>query len=169
MKNTKLLLTVLLIGIAISISYTTETQGITSLTPPENTVSKEIPQQETKIVPFAKVMEPAFAEDYVNTDITTEVQFVATGKGSNYSKTINKYEKMKYITFRALPPGQLGEKNPLSDEIEAQLIGIPKDKSDSVFSARAGDILIIKDRPVIEKLGDFTFVIFIASSAMKNK
>lgn len=169
MKNTKLLLAVLLIGIAISISYTTETQGITSLTPPETTVSKEVPRQETKIVPFAKVMEPAFAEDYVDTDITTEVQFVATGKGSGYSKTINKYEKMKYITFRARPPGQLGEKNPLSDEIEAQLIGIPKDKTDSVFSAKAGDILVIKGRPVIEKLGEYTFVIFIASSAIKNK
>ena len=81
MKNTKLLLAVLLIGIAISISYTTETQGVTSLTPPETTVSKEIPQREAKIVPFAKIMEPAFAEDYVDTDITTEVQFIATGKG----------------------------------------------------------------------------------------
>lgn len=85
MKNTKLLPAVLLIGIAVSISYTTVTQGVMSLTPPETTVSKEIPQQEAKIVPFAKVMELAFAEDYINIDITTEVQFVATGKGAWYS------------------------------------------------------------------------------------
>ena len=171
MKNTKLLPAVLLIGIAVSISYTTVTQGVMSLTPPETTVSKEIPQQEAKIVPFAKVMEPAFAEDYVDTDITTEVQFVATGKGCNSSKTINKYEKMKYITFRALPPGQLGEKNPLSGEIEAQLILIPKDKTDSIFSAKAGDILVVKGRPVVEKYGyslEYTSVVFVATCAYKT-
>ena len=41
MKNTKLLPSVLLMGIAISISYTTETQGVMSLNPPETTTSKE--------------------------------------------------------------------------------------------------------------------------------
>jgi hypothetical protein len=169
MKNTKLLLAVLLVGIATSTSYTTKTHGITSLTPPEVTVSKEIPQRETKIVPFAKVMEPAFAEDYVDTDITTEVQFVATGKGAWYSDIINKYEKKKYITFRALPPGHVGEKNQLSGEVMSNFILIPKDKTDSVFSAKTGDVLVIKGRLVLEKSGDSTSVIFIASSAIKNK
>ncbi len=168
MKNTKLLPSILLIGIAVSVSYTTETQGVVSMTPPETTVSKEIPQQEAKIVPFAKVMEPAFAEDYLNTDITTEVQFIATGKGGAYSGTINKYEKMKYITFRALPPGQLGEKNPLSGEVMAQFILIPKDKSDSIFSAKTGDMLTVFGRPTIEKTGDSKDVIFIAINAYKT-
>lgn len=168
MKNTKLLPAVLLIGITVSISYTTVTQGVMSLTPPETTVSKEIPQQEAKIVPFAKIMEPAFAEDYVDTDITTEVQFIATGKGAWVSGTINKYEKKKYIVFRALPPGYTGEKNPLSGEIMANFILIPKDKSDFVFSARTGDILVIRGRPLIEKSFGDTWIYFIASSATKK-
>jgi len=168
MKNTKLLPAVLLIGIAVSISYTTETQGVMSLTPPETTVSKEIPQQEAKIVLFAKVMEPAFAEDYINIDITTEVQFVATGKGSMCSHIINNYVEKKYIVFRAIPPGQSGEKNPLSGEVMAQYIMIPKDKSDSIFSAKTGDILTVFGRPTIEKTGDSKDVIFIATSAYKT-
>ena len=168
MKNTKLLPAVLLIGIAVSISYTTETQGVMSLTPPETTVSKEIPQQEAKIVLFAKVMEPAFAEDYINIDITTEVQFVATGKGSMCSHIINNYVEKKYIVFRAIPPGQSGEKNPLSGEVMAQYIMIPKDKSDSIFSAKTGDILTVFGRPTIEKMGDSKDVIFIATSAYKT-
>ena len=168
MKNTKLLPSVLLMGIAISISYTTETQGVMSLNPPETTASKEILQQETKTAPFAKVMEPAFAEDYLNSNIMTDVQFVATGKGAWHSDTINSYEKKKYITFRALPPGQFAEKNPLSGEVVAQYIMIPKDKGDSIFSAKTGDILTVIGRPMIEKAGDSKGVIFIAASAYKT-
>ena len=63
-----------MIGIAISISYTTETQGVTSLTHSRNnSIQRNSLSEKLKIVPFAKIMEPAFAEDYVDTDITTEV------------------------------------------------------------------------------------------------
>lgn len=83
-------------------------------------------------------------------------------------RTINKYEKKKYITFRALPPGQLGEKNPHSGEVRANFIMIPKDKSDSIFSAKTGDILIVLGKPIIEGTRDFKNVIFIATSAYKT-
>src|ERR1035438_4927344 len=56
-------------------------------------------------VPFAKVMNEAFAADYVGCDITSKVEFVAAGGTPNYLWTSIKGLDGK-APFRVVVPGQ---------------------------------------------------------------
>lgn len=88
-------------------------------------------------VPFAKLVTPGFAQDYDGCNISTVAQFVAPGTGA-WSLTVPIEGK---VVFRVLPPGVAGEKNPLSGEINADLVVIPKEAGDLVYSLKAGDLI----------------------------
>lgn len=126
------------------------------------TVERKQPCPETgTVVLFSKVMNPAFAPHYVGFDISTEVQFVATGQGAWASTTL---KQEGYVVFRALPPGQEGEKNPFSGETQAHFIMIPTQASESVFAAKVGDILVVRGGTIVNEMVGFTEVVFRAQS-----
>ena len=116
-------------------------------------------------VQFAKVMNEGFARNYIGCYISTEVQFVATGKGAWVSGAL---DKKGYVVFRALPPGQKGSKNPLSGDIQANFVMIPQEKSDVLFSLNVGDILELTGGTSVKKWSGFTEVVFWATSAQKK-
>jgi hypothetical protein len=89
------------------------------------------------IVPFSKVMASQFSRDYVGCNINSTAQFVATGAGI---VAVSAPTEGKTV-FRVLPPGEKGEKNPLSGEISANLVTLPKEASEILFSLKPGELV----------------------------
>lgn len=118
-------------------------------------------------VQFSKVMSESFAPNYIGCDITTEAQFVATGKGAWYTPSL---DKKGYVVIRCLPPGQQGQKNPLSGEIQSNFVMVPEKYSDAIFSANVGDILELRGGTTVKKQfpAGITEVVFFATSAKKK-
>ncbi len=96
-------------------------------------------------VPFAKVMNEAFAADYVGCDIASKVEFVAAGGTPNYLWGSIKGLEGK-APFRVVVPGQQPGGGPF--DIPPHVF-LPKDKSDVIFSFKKGDLLIIRGAPVV--------------------
>jgi hypothetical protein len=96
-------------------------------------------------VPFAKVMNEAFAADYVGCDITSKVEFVAAGGTPNYLWRSLKGLEGK-APFRVVVPGQQPGGGPF--DIPPHVF-LPKDKSDVIFSFKKGDLLIIRGAPLV--------------------
>jgi hypothetical protein len=96
-------------------------------------------------VPFAKVMNEAFAADYVGCDITAKVEFVAAGGTPNYLWGSLKGLEGK-TPFRVVVPGQQPGGGPF--DIPPHVF-LPKDKSDVVFSFKKGDVLIVRGAPLV--------------------
>jgi hypothetical protein len=101
-------------------------------------------------VPFAKVINPAFASDYVGCDITVRVQF--------FSSTANPFHwdlvkgTSGKVPFQVVVPGQL----PTSPQVEPHVF-LPKDKADVIFSMKVGDLILIRGAlgpdPVVNMMG----------------
>ena len=92
-------------------------------------------------VPFAKVMNEAFAADYVRCDITTKAEFVAAGGTPNYLWLSLKGKIEDKVPFRVAVPGQ----QPSGGQFDIPPhVFIAKDKSAAVFNFKKGDLLIIR-------------------------
>lgn len=96
-------------------------------------------------VPFAKVMNEAFAGDYVGCDITAKVEFVAAGGTPNYQWGSLKGLEGK-APFRVVVPGQQPGGGPF--DIPPHVF-LSKDKSDAIFSFKKGDLLIVRGAPLV--------------------
>jgi len=123
-------------------------------------------------VPFAKLVTPGFAEDYVGCNITTIAQFVAPGAGA----WILPVSTTGKAVFRVLPQGVAGEKNPLSGEIQANFVVIPKEAGDLIYSLKAGDLIKLTGGTYVEGAGvlgkisglsGYTSIVFIANTMEK--
>jgi len=106
--------------------------------------AKKCPPPGTE-VPFAKVMNEAFADDYVGCDITAKVEFVAAGGSPN-----NVFLGMKGLEgktpFRVVVPGE----QPGGGAFDVPPhVFLPKEKSDVIFSFKKGDLLIIRGAPIV--------------------
>ena len=96
-------------------------------------------------VPFAKVINDAFARDYVGCDVTAKVQFVAAGGTPNYYWGRVKGTDGK-APFRVVAPGDQPGAGPF--DIPPHVF-LPKARADVIFSFKKGDILIIRGAPSV--------------------
>lgn len=113
--------------------------------------STNCPKPGTK-VSFSKLTTPSVAEDYVGCDVKTVAQFVATGAGAYMLPSATEGK----IVFRVLPVGVKGEKNPLSGEIQANFVAIPKEDGSLVFELNPGDKVLLSGGTYVQKLNAFT-------------
>jgi hypothetical protein len=112
-------------------------------------------------VPFAKVMNEAFAADYVGCDITSKVEFVAAGGTPSYSWGLK--GTTGKAPFRIVVPGQqVGGGGPFDLPPHAF---IAKDKAEVIFSFRRGDLLILRGAPSVSAHE----IAFIATDVRKVK
>ncbi|MFM7603415.1 MAG: hypothetical protein ACKO7R_19800 [Pseudanabaena sp.] len=86
---------------------------------------------------FAQIT--AQAEVFNGCDVTTEVSFIATGKGNNM---FGAYNFDGETVFRVMPLGQEAVATPFG--IEAYGISIANDKADPVFTLKTGDVLRLR-------------------------
>ena len=90
---------------------------------------------------FAKVINDAFASDYVGCDITVKVQFL-TPQASPYHWDYVQGTSGK-IPFQVVAPGQQPESGPLGPSPQPHVF-VSKDKADVVFSLKRGDLIILR-------------------------
>lgn len=103
-------------------------------------------------VPFSKLINNAFAEDYVGCNITTSAQFVASGSSNMWMPPLS-IEGM--VVFRALPPGAIGATGPLGVS-EAYHIVIPKEKGEITFELKPGDLVSLTGGTYVKAYGSTT-------------
>jgi len=128
-----------------------------------NAVSNACPPAGTEI-PFGKVMNEAFASDYVGCDITSKVEFVATGGTPNYIwDSIGGLEGK--APFRVVVPGQQPGSGPF--DIPPHVF-IAKDQSDVIFSFKKGDLLIIRGATLVAAK-PYNEIVFLATEVRAAK
>ena len=80
------------------------------------------------------------------------------------------------VVFRVLPSGTIGEKNPLSGEIQSNFVVIPKESGDLVFGLKSGDLIKLTGGTYVEVtskygehmgLGGFSSIVFMANTMEK--
>lgn len=115
-------------------------------------------------VPFAKVMNAAFAKDYKGCQITSEGEFYATGPGM----MVLPFDTGDDVVFRAVPPGVEPSGNALSGEGQAFYASVPKDASDLLFEVTKGTPILLTGgtEVFVQTAGDvhvMTWVLFKAA------
>jgi hypothetical protein len=100
--------------------------GETSYTTP---TSSTCPVSGTE-VPFSKVMNPAFAKDFVGCGVVVKAQFVAAGAGD----TILPIDTAGKVILRVVPPGAAREN-------ETNYVALPKEAAALVSELKPGDLV----------------------------
>ena len=71
------------------------------------------------------------------------------------------------VVFRVLPPNVQGEKNPLSGEIGAVFVWIPKQAGELIVSLKTGDLVRLTGKNHIDIISGFTSIAFMADTMHK--
>jgi hypothetical protein len=114
-------------------------------------------------------MQPAFAADYVDGDIITVAEFMASGPGVfGTMLSYTGYSQNDVVVFRCQPPGAVGEKHPLAGEVKGEFVVIPKDKSDIVFTLKAGELIRLRGGTAIRTLSPGMTEIFFEATSIEQ-
>jgi hypothetical protein len=116
-------------------------------------------------VPFAKLMSPAFATDYSEITVATQVRFVAsdTNPGFPWGPKIEQ-ETAGLAGFLAVPPGQ---NLPTGLSQNAPHVFVPKAAADILFDLKPGDTLYLTGHTCVGD-ADTPFVVFIADTVSRD-
>jgi hypothetical protein len=114
----------------------------------QGTAGNTCPPPGTEIL-FAKVMNEAFAANYVGCDITSKVEFGAAGGFPSFRWGSLEEQLEAKTPFRvAVPNRQPGHSGGNPFEIPPHVF-LAKDKSEEIFSFKEGDLLIIRGAPLV--------------------
>jgi hypothetical protein len=113
-------------------------------------------------VTFAKVMNPAFAEEYQSQTLQTTAKFLAAGPTEGWLWGAIPEEVMRdKVAFRVVEQGASA----------VQVFGnlpphvfIAKEKSDLVFELKPGETVVLTGRPIVGKKLGMTQIVFLADT-----
>ncbi len=148
--------------------------GVAANSAPKASVPKTAQNSATaSFVPFIKVMNEAFAKDYVGKPIKTEVRFVAAGQTQNWVFGAIPANEMKgKMAFRVFDEATNSSEATPGSVIPH--IFTDKKNADFLFGLKKGESLILTGSPVVgsQSLGNggsYTQIIFVADSIEKKK
>ena len=130
-------------------------------------------QANAEFVPFIKIMNEAFAKDYVGKSVKTKVRFVASGQTQNWVFGAIPANVMKdKMTFRVFDEAT-NSSEATSGSVLPHIF-TSKENADFIFGLKKGDSLIITGSPVVGSQsigngGNYTQIIFVATSIEKAK
>ena len=114
--------------------------------------------------PFAKVMNPAFAQDYQATTIATTAEFLtATPQDRRWGSIIPKLTT-GMVPFCVLAPG---EAEPTGPGKYPTYVFISKAASDLVFELRRGDLVLLTGHTIVDKMPTYHLIAFVADTIAK--
>ena len=116
-------------------------------------------------VAYAKVVNPAYARDYIGADIITEVEFYSAGKARNEATKIPK----GHVVFQVIPIGGSPKDAPFGGGQLGDYVFIPKDKSDIIFDLKRGDKIRLRGGTRVQKyiINGIEIIEFVATSIQK--
>lgn len=101
------------------------------------------------IVPFAKISNEAFAENYIGADVIVDCVFLSSQSTASYS---NKRPPKNHFAFQVVGEGVNPTKNELTGAIEGIVVYAPLQYSDLVFGLKKGDKLTLRGGTLVTKL-----------------
>jgi len=143
----------LFIAISLTSCITTKTIKATSSVPAGTEVS------------YAKVVNPAYARDYIGADIITEVEFYSAGKARNEATKIPK----GHVVFQVIPIGGSPKNAKFGGGQLGDYVFIPKEQSDIIFDLKRGDKIQLRGGTRVQKyyLNGIEIIEFVATSIKK--
>lgn len=116
-------------------------------------------------VNYSKVVNPAYATDYIGADIITEVEFYNAGKARNQATKIPK----DHVVFQVLPIGGTPKDAPFGGGQLGDYVFLPKDQSDIIFNLERGDKIQLRGGTRVQKyhLNGIKIIEFVATSIEK--
>lgn len=116
-------------------------------------------------VQYAKVVNPAYAQDYIGADIITDVEFYSAGKANNMATKIPK----NHIVFQVLPIGGTAKNAPFGGGQLGDYVFLPKSQSDLIFDLKRGDKIQLRGGTRVQKyyINGIEVIEFIATSVTK--
>jgi hypothetical protein len=115
-------------------------------------------------VPFAKVMNSAFAQDYQNSTVSTTAEFLtATPQERNWGSIIPKLTA-GMVPFCVLAPGQA---EPIGPGRYPSYVFLPKSASDLVFELQRGDLVLLTGHTVVDRMPTYHLIAFVADTVSK--
>lgn len=160
MKNTELLLmlTLALTIMSCSVTKTVKAKGITV---PSGTE-----------VPFGKVSNESFAENYIGADVIINCRFLSSSTTASYT---TKKPPKNHFAFQVVGEDTEPSKNELTGAIEGMVVFAPLSFSDMIFSLKKGDKLTLRGGTLVTKLTmgaisgvNTRYVHFVATSVTKE-
>jgi hypothetical protein len=115
-------------------------------------------------VPFAKLMNSGFRKEYNRCVVMTKVSFLTTAQKMGCGCCGG---KKGFTNFQAVPPGQAGEKNPLTGAMSGEVVYIANSKSDLVFELKPGDMIEMKGAVILGDYSGYPCASFTALSLKK--
>ena len=120
-------------------------------------------QDSGREVPFAKVMNPVFAQEYQNTTVTTTAEFLtAIPQDRPWGSIISKLTA-GMVPFCVLAPGQA---EPGAGKYPPYVF-IPKSASDPVFELRHGDRVRLTGHTLVDRMPTYLLIAFVADTVTK--
>lgn len=118
-------------------------------------------------VSLDKVMNPAFARDYIDKPVRVKARFIGSGQTQGWIfSTIPPKVMEGRVAFRVSAPDQLvGPEAPFGSV--PPHVFIDKEKSGLVFELKSGDLIFLKGSTVVGRAQSFTQVVFVATSIEK--
>lgn len=138
MKLSKLLL-LLLITLFISSCSVTKEVKAKNVTIPSGTV-----------VPFGKISNEAFAENYIGADVVIHCVFLSPQSTASFT---TKRPPKNHFSFQVVGDDIDPVKNELTGAIEGVVVFAPMEYSDLVFGLKKGDNITIRGGTLVTKLG----------------
>lgn len=116
-------------------------------------------------VSYSRVVNPAYATDYLDANVITEVEFYSAGKANNVATKIPK----GYVVFQIIPIGGSPENAPFGGGLIGDYAFLPKGQSDIIFDLKKGDKIRMTGGTRVQKyyLNGIEIIEFIASSVEK--
>jgi len=116
-------------------------------------------------VNYSKVVNPAYARDYIGADIITEVEFYSAGKARNEATKVPR----GYVVFQVLPLGGTPKNAKFGGGELGDYVFLPKDQSDIIFNLNRGDKIQLRGGTRVQKyyLNGIEIIEFIATSIEK--
>ena len=137
MKKTQLLLALILTLTIVSCSVT-KTIKAKGITVPSGTE-----------VPFGKVSNETFAENYIGADVIVNCRFLSSSTTSSFT---TKKPPKSHFAFQVVGEDVNPNKNELTGAIEGMVVFAPLSYSDMVFSLKKGDKLTLRGGTLVTKL-----------------
>jgi hypothetical protein len=116
-------------------------------------------------VSYGKVMNPAFAREYIGADIITEVEFYANGASNTWQTKVPK----KHIVFQVVQIDGTPKNSGFGGGALGDYVFVPKSQGDLIFDLQKGDKIQLRGGTRIRKslIGNVEIVEFVATSVSK--
>ncbi len=117
-------------------------------------------------VDYEKVINSAFARDYIGADIITQVEFYAMGKPNGFQVKVPK----DHIIFQVVPIGrEVTKKGPFGGVEMGEFVFVPKEQEELIFKLKRGDRIEMRGGTRVREawVGSVEFIEFMATSVRR--